>query len=79
MAEMIAEQLKGKPDKVAETKTNMRLQSNVYLHAMVIFHRTLDDTFSAAVEELKQYKNIDEYLDAMNAARNPSEGFTKLK
>src|SRR5215218_9866024 len=79
MAKMLTSQLAGKPDKVAETKTNLRLQGEVYLNATIVFHRDDNGKFTAMVEEVHRFKNIDEYLDAINESKNPTDGFKKLK
>jgi hypothetical protein len=79
MAKMLTIQLQGKPDKVAETKINLRLQGEVYLNATIIFHRDNNEKFTAMVEKLHRFNNVDEYLDAINDSKNTTDGFKKLK
>ena len=79
MAGLILNQYVGNPDKVAETNVNMRLQNDVYLNLTVLFHKSEDGKVNAIIQELKRFKNVDEYLDAMNNSKNPSDGFQKLK
>jgi hypothetical protein len=65
--------------KVAEVNTNMRLQNEVYLNVTLLFHVDSNGKVAGNISEIKRFNTVDEYLDSMNQAKNPPEGFKNIK
>jgi len=79
MAAAISQQYDGNPKNVAETNVNMRLPDEMYLNVTVLSHRNEQGVLNTIVQKIHQYENVNEYLDAINAAKSPGDDFIKVK
>lgn len=61
--------------KVAEINTNMRLQNEIWLNVTLIFRVDDFGKVTGEILSIKRFTTVDEYLDAINIAKNPREGF----
>lgn len=79
LAQIAGKEYNFDPDKLAEVNTNMRLQDDIYLNVTLKFHISKSGEVTGEITQLKRFATIDEYLDSINKANNPDDGFTKLK